>query len=174
MSIVFECPSCGKRTQAPDELAGKKARCPKCQTVIQVPSSGSAEGAPAAAEAAPAAAPVAASPAEQGEAESRRPCPMCGEMILSSAVKCRYCGEVFDPELRRAERKRRGAVGDADLTAAEWLIAILCSGIGCIIGIIWMIQGKPKGTKMFGVSFLMAIVWSAIRVAIELAVEHGR
>ena len=40
MSIVFECPSCGKRAQAPDELAGKKARCPQCQTVIQVPQAG--------------------------------------------------------------------------------------------------------------------------------------
>ena len=102
-----------------------------------------------------------------------RPCPMCGEMILASAVKCRYCGEVFDETLRRAERKRRGAVGDADLTAAEYLVAILCSGIGCIVGIIWMIQGKPKGTKMFGISFLMAIVWSAIRFAIETGLQRG-
>jgi hypothetical protein len=33
---------------------------------------------------------------------NRRPCPMCGEMILAGAAKCRYCGEVFDETLRRA------------------------------------------------------------------------
>ena len=42
-------------------------------------------------------------------------------------------------------------------------VAILCSGIGCIAGLVWMIQGKPKGMKMFGISILMAIFWSFVR-----------
>ncbi|HKB42381.1 MAG TPA: hypothetical protein VKD72_38500 [Gemmataceae bacterium] len=40
-------------------------------------------------------------PSPGGEDEARRPCPMCGEMIIASAVKCRFCGEIFDPTLRR-------------------------------------------------------------------------
>ena len=24
----------------------------------------------------------------------------------------------------------------------------------------WMIQGKPKGMKMFGLSFLMVVIWN--------------
>jgi hypothetical protein len=51
------------------------------------------------------------------------------------------------------------------------LLAILCSGIGCIMGVIWMIQGKPKGTKMFGVSLLFGVIWGGVRFAIESALK---
>src|SRR5688572_6415637 len=30
----------------------------------------------------------------------RRPCPACGEAIVATAQKCRFCGEIFDPALR--------------------------------------------------------------------------
>jgi hypothetical protein len=36
--------------------------------------------------------------------EDRKPCPACGEMIMATAVKCRYCGEVFDETLKRKEK----------------------------------------------------------------------
>jgi hypothetical protein len=176
MPIRFECPACKKRTQAPEELAGRKARCPNCQAVINVPDLPEpveeADEAPQ-----PAPAPARRAPARRAEddepEEQRRPCPMCGEMILATAVKCRYCGEVFDETLRRTERKRRRRhdPGDEDLTTAEYVLAFLCSGIACIIGIVWMIQGKPKGTKMFVISLVMVFVWTGIRLAIESAVR---
>jgi hypothetical protein len=99
----------------------------------------------------------------------RRPCPMCGEMILANAAKCRYCGEVFDPALRKAEAKTKRSYGpeDEDLSSGEWVLAVLCSGIGCIMGIVWMIQGKPKGKKMFGVSLLFNILWGILRAVLE-------
>ncbi|MFP6692587.1 MAG: hypothetical protein VB875_06205 [Pirellulales bacterium] len=31
MSIITQCPSCGKKLKAPDENAGKQARCPQCK-----------------------------------------------------------------------------------------------------------------------------------------------
>jgi hypothetical protein len=37
MSIRFECGSCGEQIKAPDESAGKRARCPHCKVVQQVP-----------------------------------------------------------------------------------------------------------------------------------------
>jgi hypothetical protein len=109
-----------------------------------------------------------------GGGEQRKPCPMCGEMIPINAMKCRFCNTIFDPALRKQEAKRKkaiaGAAGDDDLTAAEWLVAILCSGIGCIIGIVWMVQGKPKGKKMF----LISIISSAVGAALRAAIESGR
>ena len=30
----------------------------------------------------------------------RKPCPMCGELIAATAVKCRFCGHYLDPSVR--------------------------------------------------------------------------
>ena len=98
---------------------------------------------------------------------------MCGEMIPINAVQCRFCHEIFDPALKAARTKAAIPDGDADLSAGEWVLAILCSGIGCIVGIVWMIQGKPKGMKMFGLSFVMVIVWNIIGFIIQSA-QHQR
>jgi hypothetical protein len=37
MPLTVECPSCGSRMTAPDKLAGKTVRCPKCATAFGVP-----------------------------------------------------------------------------------------------------------------------------------------
>ena len=93
---------------------------------------------------------------------------------MRGAVKCRFCGEIFDAALKKREKKaRRGYDEDADLTTGEWAVAILCSGIGCIAGIIWMIQGKPKGKKMFLVSSVTACIWTLLRMGLEAA-NQGR
>jgi len=44
MPITIACPSCKARLNAPDTAAGKKVKCPKCQSPIPVPAAG---GAPA-------------------------------------------------------------------------------------------------------------------------------
>ena len=98
---------------------------------------------------------------------------MCGEMIQKSAVKCRHCGEIFDPLLKAQAKKTAASSGpDADLSVGEWVVAIVCSGIGCIMGIIWMIQGKPKGKKMFLVSLCMQFIWGVLRFALEAMVQQ--
>lgn len=186
MSIPVTCPSCGHQTNAKDSAAGKRGKCPKCGGIVQVPGAppppvvdaevvdGYAMDFPAnllsdrmASE--PAAGAQSAEP--PGE---RRPCPVCGEMISITALKCRFCNEIFDPQLKKQAAKQAkaakgsfiGGEGD-DLTGGEWVVAILCSTIGCIVGIIWMIQGKPKGKKMFLVSLIVTVVWTAIRLAME-------
>ena len=44
MPIQFSCTNCNKQLRVADESAGKKAKCPQCQTVIQVPSATAASG----------------------------------------------------------------------------------------------------------------------------------
>jgi len=43
MPIAVSCPSCGVHMHAPDDTAGKKVRCPKCQQVVGVPTAPVAE-----------------------------------------------------------------------------------------------------------------------------------
>lgn len=177
MSIFVTCPSCNGSFKAPDSAAGKKAKCPKCAGVIQLPAAAPAEEIFDAEEGP-------ARPFDDDEyeveppqalstaTEDRKPCPMCGEMIQRDAVKCRYCGEIFDPVLRAREMKSKSVPADEDLSTGDWVLAILCSGIGCIIGIIWLIQGKPKAKKMILVSICMQFVWGFLRMAIEMAAQR--
>ena len=37
MSIQFRCSHCSSRIEAPDAASGKKAKCPTCGSVIEVP-----------------------------------------------------------------------------------------------------------------------------------------
>ena len=37
MSIAVVCSHCSAKLNAPDSAAGKKVKCPKCQSVITVP-----------------------------------------------------------------------------------------------------------------------------------------
>jgi predicted RNA-binding Zn-ribbon protein involved in translation (DUF1610 family) len=181
VAIRVTCSACGKTLQARDSSAGKKAKCPGCGAVIEVP-----EAIYDAEEIADAGA--GASPEdefsgmdfggyEEAPADDRRACPACGEMIKTSASRCRYCGEVFDAGLKRKAKKKKSrrsvAEDDENLSAGEWVVAILCSGIGCIMGIIWMIQGKPKGLKMFGISILMQLFWGAVRLMLEFATQQA-
>lgn len=176
--IKVKCPSCQSGFTAPDNAAGKKAKCPKCGGAIEIPTPEPPEEVLEAE--------VAPDwgfddddfdvekPAELPAQAERKPCPMCGEMIANDAVKCRFCGEVFDPALKKKMKKRGQSEGDADLSVGEWVLAILCSGIACILGIVWMIQGKPKGSKMVMVAIAANICWAVVRVLIATAVEAGR
>jgi hypothetical protein len=168
MAIQFSCPTCGKSLKAPETSAGQMAKCPYCQTHLQVPEPVAAD-VPVQAEEVPEATYGMQPAAETPPAEDRRPCPMCGEMIKVDAAKCRFCGEIFDETLKRAEKKRSHGPADTDLTVAEWLVAILCANIGCIVSIVWMIQGKPKGTKMFVVSLCAQVGWAIIGFLFQIA-----
>jgi hypothetical protein len=117
------------------------------------------------------------SPAPDGEASDapRRPCPICGEMIVATAAKCRFCDAIFDETLRREalKKSKKWADTDENLTTSDWIFCVLCSGITCICGIIYMIQGKPKGAKMVGVSILVAVIANVLNVVLQ-AMIHQR
>ncbi len=169
MSIKVSCDSCGKQLSVRDEAAGKRVKCPDCGGVVQIPEPDDVMDAEVAEDN-----PFAGDDiASDGAKDDRKPCPACGEMIVKTAGKCRFCGEIFDAALKKKAKGRKSSGGysddNADMSTGDWVVAILCSGIGCIAGIVWMIQGKPKGTKMFLVSFGMQIFWGVVRLMIELA-----
>lgn len=112
MSIQVICPSCAAMFNAPDNAAGKRAKCPKCSGTIPIP------GRLVAAEVVDAQEDLAASPTDADSdamapaiavatTGERKPCPKCGEMIQKVALKCRFCGEVFDPALVAYQRSMR-------------------------------------------------------------------
>src|SRR4051812_7877916 len=47
MPITFQCPTCNSRMTVPDTMAGKRGKCRKCQTPIQVPGNAIAASVPA-------------------------------------------------------------------------------------------------------------------------------
>jgi phage FluMu protein Com len=177
----LNCPSCQKLLRVPDSAAGKKAKCPQCATIFVIPEpirDAEEIGAEEISPPAPAAAPAqddysvrdefdflrgpeaAASPAGPAGEEARRPCAFCGEMIVATAAKCRFCGAIFDYTLQRAEeKKRKKKTSDEDnkLSPIDWLVCLFCMNIGCIVGIVYAVQGKPKGWKMVVINIAVQV-----------------
>ena len=56
-----------------------------------------------------------------------------------------------------------------ELTTVDWVICVLFSTIGCVVGIVRLIQGKPSAGKMLGMSVLFLVIWIAVRLLITLA-----
>ena len=159
MDIRFTCPSCGAKLALSEQFAGGEVRCPKCGTTSTAPASGPA-----------APTPVVAGPKPAG-AGPQRPnqhrCPACGELYEARSSKCPHCNEWFDDAVRAKHgiAPADSAVGEEGLSIVEWLLVVLCSGIGCIVGIVYLCQGNPKGKKMFLYSIGFAIFWAVVQMA---------
>jgi hypothetical protein len=66
------------------------------------------------------------------------------------------------------------AVENEELSTVDWLVVIFCSGIGCIIGILRLIQGKPSAGKMIRMSLLFVFIWFVVRVVLTLLEAAAR
>jgi predicted RNA-binding Zn-ribbon protein involved in translation (DUF1610 family) len=183
MPIVVKCPSCGKRLKAPSSSAGKVAKCPGCGTKIRIPEEIlDAEPVPLAADAPSESADDdllaglnSLSARDYGETlPKRKSCPACGEEIVATAAKCRYCGEIFDSKLKKKAKTKARTSQDDDLTAVDWIACLLCSGITCILSIVYMIQGKKKGLKMFGISIAATVFWTIVQMVLQIAMVAAR
>lgn len=182
MTIRVKCKSCGKIIKAKDSSAGKKGKCPDCGGPVKIPNHSEEEVFDA--EPTNGDDPFGLDGYDLNEGDSipsakRKACPSCGEDIAHSAAKCRFCGEIFDPALKakarrenKENRKRENADSGDDMTVGDWVVAALCSGIGCIAGIVWMIQGKPKGGKMVLVSIGFVIMWNVLRFLATVALQQ--
>jgi predicted RNA-binding Zn-ribbon protein involved in translation (DUF1610 family) len=197
MPISVKCQECGKGLKAPDALAGKKAKCPQCGAVVPIPrvvvDAEEIDDEPPQLPRQPSATSKKPSKPKSKDEDNyddtfddladyeanapalpnqkRKPCPMCGEMILAEAAKCRFCGEILDPALRKREKKSKSSSGTSDeLSTGDILLCVLCSGIGCIVGLVALIRGDTsRGGKMLGISLAMQLFWGVVKVVIEQA-----
>ncbi len=93
MPIEVTC-NCGKVLRARDEQAGGQAKCPACRLVVSIP---------LLADVLPQnVAPTSASESATSPRGGTKQCPFCGEEILTTARKCKHCGEWFDSVTSRA------------------------------------------------------------------------
>jgi predicted RNA-binding Zn-ribbon protein involved in translation (DUF1610 family) len=190
---MSKCPGCGKEIQVPESMAGKRVKCPACSHIWQVPGGGvDAEAVPELpaltsrfddlmSDSYPLATDRAnaGGPAGQADASAeapRRPCPMCGEMIVQGAAKCRFCNAIFDETLKRAEKKKRrrggGNPDDDHLSALDWVLCVIPLNIACIVGLVYMIMGKPKGIKMIGIAIVIQLA-EGFAYGFVTALMHG-
>ncbi len=65
------------------------------------------------------------------------------------------------------------AADSGDLTVVDWLLCIFCGTIGCIVGIVRLIQGKSSGGKMIGFSILFTILWTIVRVMLRSIAQNN-
>jgi predicted RNA-binding Zn-ribbon protein involved in translation (DUF1610 family) len=163
MSISFQCPKCGKKLKAPDSAAGKTSTCPGCGGSVTCPEAhgGGVLEMTIEPEKPPGFDPFAdldedkpytmSVAHEHGESatESRRPCPMCGEMILTTAAKCRFCGEVFDATLKKVKKKggKKGQTKSIAYLQKYLLISILVmllSYVGYMVAIGVSVASRPN------------------------------
>ncbi len=175
MPIQVTCSSCGGVFNAPDTAGGKQAKCPKCGAAIQIPSPAPPQEVYEA-EVEPGLPPEVEPPADLPTTDDRKPCPMCGEMIQRSAVKCRFCGEIFDETLAKAERRKgpQARPGESVEEAAKRLAAekhdkttaieiFLTSLFGCfapiiaIYGIVFLMR-RPYAFKYKGLAIAGTII----------------
>src|SRR6059058_5861392 len=43
MAISIKCPECGRKLNAPDSAAGRRARCPHCKAIVTLPAAGTVD-----------------------------------------------------------------------------------------------------------------------------------
>jgi DNA-directed RNA polymerase subunit M/transcription elongation factor TFIIS len=158
MKITFPCSRCGKTLKARESAGGRTRKCPVCATRVTCPEplydADVVDAEIVDAEVVAAAHPVAIGAGvnpyadldddgdyqvvdsganADSETEARRPCPMCGETILAAAVKCRYCGEVFDAVLKKGKRRKSGKKASRRGSNPD---AVRALGIGVVLTVI--------------------------------------
>jgi hypothetical protein len=194
MSIDAAC-ACGKRFRVKDEYAGRKGKCPACGNPVIIPkpvvkpaepvgwddlealeTSGSVQEDEGIAMAQPERRAAAASPAVPQTRQ--KACPACGSTISSFALICEHCGANVKTGAKGGKKSTyastRGGSSDLaePLSGLDWAMIILCPGIGMIVGIIRLVQGRSSGGKLLGFSFLATVIFGAIKVAMLSAVHQ--
>ena len=138
MAAIIICPDCDKKIKGPDDVKGKKVRCPGCGATFVAENVTVSGGGQAAAKAA------AKAPAGEDEDETSNPygigfieikarCPNCANAMESEvAVICLFCGY---NTLTRKLGETKKVLAHTAVDRTKWLMP----GIGCAAGILVVI-----------------------------------
>jgi hypothetical protein len=154
--IRVSCPQCGKVLQGRASMAGKRVKCPACSQVLVLPG-GQEEAA--------AMQPAVHQPLAEQPQSSWFDQAMDDYVIAKPSGSREPVVHAANPYLAPANvgggaaLKRSRSSGDSDLTLFDWMIVVFFGGIACILGIIWMIQGNPKGGKMILAVLMVGVAW---------------
>jgi len=132
MPAIVDCPSCNRKLRIPDELLGRKVKCPTCNTTFDAVASQSGGAPPApppgGVTAAPPPAPPPFTPAAKPPAPppaftpppqdapvmAHKRCPYCGETVPADAQRCQHCGEALAGADRPWEQQGGGVRRDCE------------------------------------------------------------
>ncbi|WP_166820645.1 DUF4190 domain-containing protein [Thalassoroseus pseudoceratinae] len=157
MAIEVECRNCGRILRAPDDAAGRRAKCPECSAVVLVHEDGDEFDEFFDTDFLPTEEPSGFhEDYEETPPRDRRdvrPCPVCGEYIKSRATRCRFCGE----SLRESRHARPGDRSEG------WAIASLVLGIVSLV----LFCLAPISVPLA----LMAVVFSVLEM-VKASQEH--
>jgi phage FluMu protein Com len=177
--LTITCPECGKTLRAPDDSAGRRARCPTCGALIEITA-----GWPAPDTAPSDPPPTAASPPEPAR---QRDCPACHAVLPAGAVLCTTCGYDF----RTRQSRQPPAVyapppSHAGDSVPEYPWIRFISGVVTVVGwvsvglgvltivlaLIFLAMARPRDMDGFG-AFLLIVNGVAVIVGGIITVGMG-
>jgi ribosomal protein S27E len=136
-TFELSCPECGNTSKVPDNLAGKKIKCKKCQKIIIATPGGKSAGTAIKSGAKP-------SGTKKPEYDDRNPYVMREENL---AARCPFCAQLMDPPdskicihcgYNMQRREREASKITDEITAADYLLWHLPT-FGSFVGIMVLI-----------------------------------